>query len=196
MLVIFVGPPGTGKGTQSKRLIRYLDAVHLSTGDMLRAEIEKGTELGKKARTFMDQGQLVPCEIMVNMIATRLQELPVDANFLLDGFPRTIHQAEELDTMLGEMDRCIAHVFALETDRDELRRRLIERAREEGRPDDTPETVSRRLEIYDAQTSPLIEYYQKLSLLRVIDGMGTPDEVFARIERALTTDGNSPSSSK
>ena len=94
------------------------------------------------------------------------------------------------------MDRSIAHVFALETDRDELRRRLIERAREEGRPDDTPETVSRRLEIYDAQTSPLIEYYQKLSLLRVIDGMGTPDEVFARIERALTTDGNSPSSPK
>jgi len=196
MLVIFVGPPGTGKGTQSKRLIRYLNAVHLSTGDMLRAEIEKGSDLGEKARIFMDQGQLVPCEIMVNMITTRLQELPAEANFLLDGFPRTIHQAEELNTMLGEMDRSIAHVFALETDRDELRRRLIERAREEGRPDDTPETVSRRLEIYDAQTSPLIEYYQKLSLLRVIDGMGTPDEVFARIERALTTDGNSPSSPK
>ena len=191
-----MGPPGTGKGTQSKRLIRYLNAVHLSTGDMLRAEIEKGSDLGEKARIFMDQGQLVPCEIMVNMITTRLQELPAEANFLLDGFPRTIHQAEELNTMLGEMDRSIAHVFALETDRDELRRRLIERAREEGRPDDTPETVSRRLEIYDAQTSPLIEYYQKLSLLRVIDGMGTPDEVFARIERALTTDGNSPSSPK
>ena len=109
MLVIFVGPPGTGKGTQSKRLIRYLNAVHLSTGDMLRAEIEKGSDLGEKARIFMDQGQLVPCEIMVNMITTRLQELPAEANFLLDGFPRTIHQAEELNTMLGEMDRSIAH---------------------------------------------------------------------------------------
>jgi len=162
---------------------------------MLRAEIEKGSDLGKKARIYMNQGQLVPCEIMVSMIVQRLHQLPPEANFLLDGFPRTIHQAEELDKMLADMGRSIAHVFALETDRDELRKRLIARASEEGRPDDTPETVSRRLEIYDAQTSPLIEYYRKLSLLRVIDGMGTPYEVFARIERALTMEGDSPSSS-
>lgn len=190
MLVIFVGPPGTGKGTQSKRLIRYLDAVHLSTGDLLRAAIQSGSDFGNEVREFLDQGQLVPCEVMIELIADQLRHMSPDQNFLLDGFPRTIHQAEELDRLLAKIGRSIRHVLALETDRDELRRRLIERAQVEERSDDTPETITRRLEIYDERTAPLIDYYRQKSLLRVIDGMGTPDQVFGRIQHALMASQN------
>jgi adenylate kinase len=185
MLVIFVGPPGAGKGTQSKRLVHYLGATHLSTGDMLRAEIEAGSELGEKARDYMDHGRLVPCEIMVDVIAERLKQLPKEKPCLLDGFPRTIQQAEELDRILQGMSHWIQLVLVLMADRDELRRRMLQRATEEGRSDDTPEKITRRFEVYDEQTRPLIEYYEDKSLLRRIDAMGTPDEVFERIKKAV-----------
>ncbi len=185
MLLIFVGPPGAGKGTQSKRLIRYWNATHLSTGDMLRAAIEEGTELGEKARDYMDHGRLVPCKIMVDLIDQKLSQLPKEQRCLLDGFPRTIHQAEELDRILDGKTHSIQLVLVLTVEQGELRRRILQRSIEEGRSDDTPEKISRRLEIYEAQTLPLIEYYEKKSLLRRIDGMGTQDEVFQRIKQAL-----------
>ena len=185
MLLIFVGPPGAGKGTQSKRLIQYWNATHLSTGDILRAAIEAGSELGEKARDYMDHGQLVPCEIMVDLIADKLNQLPKEQRCLLDGFPRTIHQAEELDRILDGKTHSIRLVLVLTVDKDELRKRILQRSIEEGRSDDTPEKITRRLEIYEEQTFPLIEYYEKKSLLHRIDGMGTQDEVFERIKRAV-----------
>ena len=185
MLLIFVGPPGAGKGTQSKRLIQYWNAIHLSTGDMLRAAIEEGTELGAKARDYMDHGRLVPCEIMVDLIAEKLSQLPDEQRVLLDGFPRTMHQAEELDCILEGKSHAIKLVLVMIVEKDELRRRILQRSIEEGRSDDTPEKITRRLEIYEAQTLPLIEYYEKKSVLRRIDAMGTQDEVFDRIKQAL-----------
>ncbi|MCP4194657.1 MAG: adenylate kinase [Planctomycetaceae bacterium] len=185
MLVIFVGPPGTGKGTQSKRLIRYLNAVHLSTGDLLRTAIETESELGREAKEFIHHGQFVPCETMIGLIADQLEQTPRDQNLLLDGFPRTIHQAKELDLLLAKLGHTIGHVLALDTNRDELRRRLLERSLIEGRLDDDPATIRKRLEIYDARTAPLIDYYRQKSLLRAVDGMGSADEVFRRIQNAL-----------
>ncbi|MDG2380576.1 MAG: adenylate kinase [Pirellulaceae bacterium] len=185
MLVIFVGPPGAGKGTQSKRLVRHLNAVHLSTGDLLRTAIEEESDLGQIAKEFIHHGQFVPCETMIGLIADQLQQTARDRDLLLDGFPRTLHQAEELDRLLVKLGHTIGHVLALDTDREELRRRLLERSFIEGRFDDNPATIRKRLEIYDARTAPLIDYYRKKSLLRAVNGTGSTDEVFCRIQHAL-----------
>ena len=185
MLVIFVGPPGAGKGTQSKRLVEHFSGVHLSTGDILREAIEADTELGHQAKDFMDRGHLVPDQIMIDLIIDELSMIPVERSCLLDGFPRTMFQAEEFDRTLASLGRQIHIVMTLTVDRDELRRRLIERAQQEGRSDDTPETVVERLAVYDRQTAPLIDYYRSRSLLREIDGVGTQDEVFQRILDAI-----------
>jgi adenylate kinase len=185
MLVVFIGPPGAGKGTQSKRLVDYLEIVHLSTGDILRAAVAAGTRMGEIAERSIDKGQLVPDDIVVDLIAARLAQPDCQPGCLLDGFPRTLPQARALDHMLGEQDRRLDVVLALHVDPDELSRRLRGRADQEGRSDDSPDTVRHRLQIFERQTKPLIDYYRRHGVVHDIDAMGTTDEVFERIRKAV-----------
>jgi adenylate kinase len=185
MLIVLVGPPGAGKGTQSKRLVHYLDSLHLSTGDILRAAVASGSRLGELARGYINRGQLVPDEIMVDLIAARLAQPDCEAGCVLDGFPRTLAQARAFDQMLAEQGRELDLVLAFHVEHDELRRRLLSRASLEGREDDSPDTVLHRLRIYEQQTEPLVEYYRRRSILADIDAIGTPDEVFERVRAAV-----------
>lgn len=185
MLVVFVGPPGAGKGTQAKRLVSSLELLHLSTGEILRGAVDAGTRLGELARGYINQGLLVPDKIVVDLICSRLTREECDHGCLLDGFPRTLPQARALDQMLAEQDRRVDLVLAMKVDRDELLRRLIGRADTEGRQDDTPDTIRHRLAIYDELTSPLIEHYKRQGVVREIEAMGTTDEVFDRILQAV-----------
>ncbi|MBN1908539.1 MAG: adenylate kinase [Pirellulales bacterium] len=176
MRMVFIGPPGAGKGTQAERLIEKYKLAHLSTGDMLRAARDAKTEVGKKADEYMSSGQLVPDEIIVAIIAERLAQPDCEGGYLLDGFPRTIAQAEALDQMLAEKKTPLDVVLELQVPEDELFTRLAGR----GRADDTPEVIRQRLVAYREQTRPLLEYYGKKGLLKSIDGLGTIEEIFER----------------
>jgi len=181
MRIVFIGPPGAGKGTQAKQLIDHLSIVHLSTGDMLRQARSDGTELGIKAAECMDRGELVPDELVVAIVAERIGKPDCQAGCLFDGFPRTIAQAEALDEQLQQRGAPLDLVLELKADEEELTRRMLERAKIEKRADDTPETIANRMKVYRSQTEPLLAYYANQGKLAPIDGMGTPDEVFARI---------------
>jgi adenylate kinase len=181
MRIVFVGPPGAGKGTQAERMIERYKMAHLSTGDMLRAARDAQTEVGKKADGYMSSGQLVPDEIIIGVIADRLQEPDCAAGYLLDGFPRTTAQAEALDGMLAEQGTPLDAVVELRVPDEELFRRLAGR----GRADDTPEVIRQRLVAYSDQTKPLVDYYTKQSLLKSIDGMGDIDAIFGLIRVEL-----------
>jgi len=185
MRIVFIGPPGAGKGTQAKRLIEHLSIVHLSTGDMLRQARADETELGKQAGECMDKGALVPDELVVGIVVERISQDDCAAGCLFDGFPRTIAQAESLDANLDKLGTPLDMVLALECDEAELTRRMLERAKLEGRSDDTPETIANRMKVYGEQTAPLLDYYSIQGKLVKIDGMGTPDEVFARIQQCV-----------
>ena len=185
MYVIFVGPPGVGKGTQAQRLVGKLEVVHLSTGEILRAAMQEGSPLGTEARSYVEQGRLVPDELIVNMIGDRLSRPDCENGWLLDGFPRTVNQARALDQLLSEQGRRIDVVLALTAPVEELKQRLLKRAELEGRSDDNPTTIAQRLHVYEEQTAPVLDYYRRQSLLKEVDGLGTPDEVFGRIEQAL-----------
>lgn len=178
MRLVFIGPPGVGKGTQSKRLVSCLGIVHLSTGEMLRRACSEQTELGKRADRYMESGQLVPDELMLELVSERLQAPDCRDGYLLDGFPRTLGQAAALDKILAARGTPLDLVLELTADAEELIRRLSAR----GRKDDQPDIVRRRLEEYERQTAPLHDYYSRQKLLRTVDGQGTPDEVFVRIE--------------
>lgn len=159
-LVLF-GPPGAGKGTQSEKLIDKYKLVHLSTGDLLRSEIKAGTELGLKAKSLMDQGLLVPDEVVIGMIDNKLKENKEAAGFIFDGFPRTVKQAEALDTLLVENGTSISAMVALEVEAEELTRRLLERGKTSGRPDDqNEELIRKRVQEYNDKTLPVANYYQ------------------------------------
>jgi len=177
MRLVFLGPPGVGKGTQSERLIAHLNVTHLSTGDMLRQARRDQTELGRKAETFMNAGQLVPDELMLALIEELLGQPDCRDGYLLDGFPRTLGQAAALDEMLARRNTPLDLVLELTAETEELVRRLAGR----GRDDDKPEVVRKRLEEYHRQTAPLSDYYRQRGLLETIDGQGTPEEVFRRI---------------
>ena len=181
MRLVFLGPPGAGKGTQAQRLIQLLNATHLSTGDMLREAVKDDTEDGRAAESYLSAGQLVPDEIIVRLVAHRVKELGCSANVLFDGFPRTLGQAEALENMLEECGMPLDGAFYLEVREDELLRRLTGR----GRNDDKPEIVRERLDVYRNQTEPLIDHYQELGLLHVIDGSGSEEDVFGRIQTEI-----------
>lgn len=180
-LVLF-GPPGAGKGTQSKKLIEKYDLIHLSTGDLLRGEISQGTELGLEAKKLMDDGKLVPDAVVIGMISNKLDANKDAKGFIFDGFPRTVAQAEALDQLLESKQSAISGMIALEVDDDELERRLLERGKESGRPDDAnPEVIQKRIKEYNDKTAPVAGFYQQQDKFTSINGVGSVDEIFAEI---------------
>jgi adenylate kinase len=181
MRIVFIGPPGAGKGTQAQRLVESYHMAHLSTGDMLRAARDAQTELGRKADQYMSAGQLVPDDLIVDLIRQRLQQDDCQGGYLLDGFPRTIAQAEALDAMLAREGTPLDVVLELQVAEEELFQRLAGR----GRADDKPEVIRQRLVAYRRQTEPLLEYYGARQLLRSIDGLGSVEEVFQRARQVL-----------
>jgi adenylate kinase len=180
-LVLF-GPPGAGKGTQSEKLIKKYNLVHLSTGDILRGEIFRGTTLGMEAKKLMDDGVLVPDEVVIGMISNKL-DLNKDADgFIFDGFPRTVAQAEALDELLKSKSSVISGMVALIVDNTELEKRLLNRGKDSGRPDDAnPEIIRKRIIEYNSKTAPVANYYKDHNKFTSINGIGTVDEIFGSI---------------
>jgi len=213
MNIILLGPPGAGKGTQAKMMIEKYHIPQISTGDMLRAALKERTPLGLKAKEYMDKGALVPDEVVIGLIQERLQEADCKNGYILDGFPRTVAQAEALDRVLAGLGSKIDHVISIEVDKGDLLKRLTGRrtCRQCGamyhviftpplnkdicdkcqgplyqRDDDNEDTVRNRLEVYDAQTFPLIQYYQQEGLVRKIDGIGSIQQIFENIVKTLS----------
>lgn len=184
--LILFGPPGSGKGTQSEKLIEKYGLMHLSTGNLLREEIANQTKLGLEAKNFMDQGQLVPDAVVIGMIGSALDANPQAKGFLFDGFPRTVAQAEALDNLLAGKASEIAIVLALEVDREELVKRLLNRGKSSGRSDDTDENVIRaRLVEYENKTAPVAGYYANFGKVVYVKGVGTIDEIFHSLSRQI-----------
>lgn len=209
--LILMGPPGSGKGTQARRMVDDLGFVQLATGDLFRAHLSQGTELGKLAQTYMSKGQYVPDDVTVKMVRERLSDIPRQTRIVFDGFPRTVAQAEALDGLLKECGRSLAAVILLDVPRDELLRRLGARATcsrcqtvyslavrppkvpgvcdrcggpvsATARSDESPEVVKKRLEVYEAETKPVTQYYETRGLLKRVSGVGTMDEIAARLK--------------
>ena len=186
MNVLLLGPQGSGKGTQAKRVARDYGIPHIATGDIIRAMKDEPSELGRELKAVYDRGDLVSDELMIRLIEDRLGREDAQEGFILDGFPRTMAQAEALDEMLRELDRKLDIVLEFQLrDRDTLERRLLQRALEEDRSDDTPEAIARRLALYYEQTEPLVEYYRARGILVGIPAEPPVAEVFAEIQRAL-----------
>jgi adenylate kinase len=185
MLIVFIGPPGAGKGTQSKRLLEYLRIPHLSTGDLLREAKAQQTSLGHLAAQYMDHGRLVPDPVVLAMVAEKLEEPQYRAGCMFDGFPRTLAQARSLDESLAKRGTPLDLALEMRANEDELIARMLKRATAERRIDDNPQTISHRMEVYRQQTAPLLDYYRFNGILSVVDAMGTPDEVFDRIKSAV-----------
>ena len=209
--LIILGAPGVGKGTQAIRLQKDFGWVHISTGDMLRDAVQVGTLLGRRAQKYMEKGELVPDDLMIELVANRLDQDDCREGFILDGFPRTVHQAERLDGLLLKLDLVIDCVVSIDVSKEEINRRLTQRlvcemcgyvvtimdevkegdrcpscrGRLQRRKDDRSETVHRRLEVYEKQTRSLIRYYERRKLLKVVDGFGSMDEVYAKILYSL-----------
>lgn len=180
-LVLF-GPPGAGKGTQSENLIHEYGLVHLSTGDLLRSQIAAGTELGVRAKQLMDQGLLVPDEVVIGMIEHKLRENQSAAGFIFDGFPRTVPQAEALDQLLQQYNTQITVMIALVVNDEELTRRLLQRGQTSGRPDDKDEaTIRRRVRVYNQETTPVADYYSQQGKFVAINGIGSVALIFEQI---------------
>ena len=185
MRLIFMGPPGAGKGTQAQVVAERYSIPAISTGDIFRKNVSEGTELGVQAQRFMDAGEYVPDELTNLMVRNRIDEPDADRGFLLDGYPRTLAQVEELDGMIKHTGHELDAVVVLTVDKEELVQRLLQRAATEGRADDTEDVVRRRYEVYDDQTAPLIGVYRDRGLMIEVDGMGEVDEVSKRVLDAL-----------
>ncbi len=185
MRLLLLGPPGSGKGTQAARLKDYLQAPHISTGDLLRAEVAAGSPLGMEAGKVMARGELVSDAILLGMLEERFSRDDVAGGFILDGYPRNLAQAAALDALLERIGQPIDAVLQLDVDRELLVKRIAGRAQAEGRTDDTPESVRKRLQVYAEQTAPLIDLYRQRGQLTVIDGVGELDAVFNRIVESL-----------
>ena len=185
--IVIFGAPGSGKGTQSDKLIEHYNLFHISTGDVLRDNIRRGTDLGKTAKEYIDQGQLVPVELIIDILAQVLDENKDNASegVIFDGFPRTIPQAEALEGLLADRGTQIDAVVGLEVPEEELIKRILLRGKMSGRADDNEETARKRLEVYHNQTSPLKAYYQEQGKYRAINGLGTIDGIFDLIKEEL-----------
>jgi adenylate kinase len=184
--IVLFGPPGAGKGTQSEKLIHKFQLVHLSTGDILRNEIANKTSLGLEAKKLMDQGLLVPDEVVIKMIEDKIDENKNAKGFIFDGFPRTTAQARALDQMLAGKNTGITMMLALEVTDEELMKRLLLRGKDSGRADDQDETIIRkRISEYNSKTAPLKEYYTTQNKFHRIDGVGTIDEIFENLCRVI-----------
>jgi adenylate kinase len=187
MRLVLMGPPGAGKGTQAKFIGEHFQIPAISTGDIFRANVSEGTPLGKEAQRYMDAGEYVPDEITNLMVRNRIDEPDAEPGFLLDGYPRTVAQVEELDGMIKHTGHRLDAVVVLTVDDEELIHRLLQRAALEGRADDTEEVVRRRQEVYADQTAPLIDVYRDRGILVEVDGLGEVDDVTQRIFEALDT---------
>jgi len=184
---LIFGPPGSGKGTQSVRLAEKFNLLHLSTGDMLRAEITAGTELGKKMSLIMSKGELVPDEVVIEMIAFKIDNSKGIAGFLFDGFPRTVAQTVSLEKMLNDRGMKINQMLVLDVDHDELVKRLVARAELSGRPDDKdPAVIENRIDVYKEKTEPIINYCEKKGIYQPVNGMGTIDDIFSRLSEHMS----------
>ncbi len=187
-LVIF-GAPGSGKGTQSEKLIGRYGLHHISTGELLRDNIARGTKLGKVADIYISKGLLIPDELMIDVLEDTIRQNPecLEKGIIFDGFPRTVAQAEALKGLLARLDTEIHAVVGLEVDENELVERMLQRGKDSGRSDDNMETIRKRLEVYHKQTAPLREYYLKGGQYHAIDGNGAVDDIFSEIVRAIDT---------
>jgi adenylate kinase len=183
--VLLLGPQGAGKGTQATRISNEYDIPHIASGEILRAEMTAGTELGNRVRDAIDRGELVSDDLMIELIRNRLEQPDTESGFVLDGLPRTLVQAEALDSVLSDTGRSFSVVFALQIPDALAFERLRRRARLEGRADDTDEAIQRRLDLYHQETEPLIEYYRTRGRLVPIHGDRSENEVFAEIQQAL-----------
>ena len=184
--IVIFGAPGSGKGTQSDKMIEKFGFEHISTGDVLRGEIKKGSELGKTAQEYINQGQLVPDQLIVDMLAKVYDEFGRDhKGVIFDGFPRTIPQAEALKAMLSERGDKVAAMIELDVPEDELMKRLLLRGQQSGRSDDNEETIRKRLDVYHNQTAPLIDWYEREGIRHHIDGLGELDRIFGDICKVI-----------
>nr|MBT8230178.1 adenylate kinase [Bacteroidia bacterium] len=185
--LILFGPPGSGKGTQAKMLVEKYGLTHISTGDLFRNEIGNGTPLGLKAKAFMDAGKLVPDEVTIGMLENRVNETNNQKGYILDGFPRTINQSEALDKFFKSRNTGVTHLLALDVTDEEIIKRLLERGKTSGRPDDANEEVIKdRIVEYNAKTSQVFDYYAKQEKSQSVNGIGSIDEIFGRLCDALS----------
>ena len=183
--IVIFGAPGSGKGTQSERIVEKYGINHISTGDVLRAEIKNGTELGKTAKGYIDQGQLIPDELMIDILASVFDSFKDSKGVIFDGFPRTIAQAEALKKMLAERGQDVSVMVDLDVPEEELMVRLIKRGKDSGRADDNEETIKKRLHVDHSQTAPLIDWYKNEKKYQHINGLGTMEGIFAEICEAV-----------
>lgn len=183
--IVIFGAPGSGKGTQSERIVNKFGINHISTGDVLRAEIAAGSELGKSAKQLIDNGQLIPDELMIDILSAKLDSLKDSKGVIFDGFPRTIAQAEELKRLLNKRGQDVTAMIELDVPEEELMERLIKRGQESGRADDNEETIKKRLVVYNEQTAPLKDWYKNDGKHCYINGSGELDRIFADIVTAI-----------
>lgn len=185
--IVLFGPPGAGKGTQSSFLVESYGLVHLSTGDIFRSNIKGGTELGKMAQSFMDQGQLVPDDVTIRMLESEVNQHSNAGGFIFDGFPRTTAQAEALDLFLNARGTPISCMLSLDVEEDELKVRLLNRAKTSGRPDDAnPAVIQKRIDVYNAETAPVASHYAAQGKFTGVDGMGSVEEITDRLRMAIS----------
>ena len=184
--VILIGPPGAGKGTQATVISENFNIPHISTGEIFRRNVADGTDLGQEAQKYMSSGEYVPDAVTNAMVGNRLAEPDTATGYLLDGYPRTLDQVSELDSILAGLDKTLDAVVEITANTDEVVARLLQRAKEQGRADDTEDVIRRRMQVYAEQTEPLVAVYRDRGLLVQVDGMGTIDEVSARVIAALS----------
>lgn len=180
-ILILFGPPGSGKGTQSVKIAEKYNFAHISTGDIFRNEIKNKTELGLRVQGIIESGELVPDELLIELLQHAMSKFPGKAGFVLDGFPRTCQQAKDLDELLGKSSDCVSLVLELKVDEDEVIKRLLKRAQEQGRKDDTEEVIRNRMRVYHNQTTPLEEFYRKQGKFESLHGIGGIDDIFGSI---------------